>query len=61
MEEIKARETVEQHEGKNESNESLPMPFGIMGAAFLCNVLQYAVLLGLSMIILMLIRILGPS
>jgi hypothetical protein len=45
---------------KDNTEEPMPVPFGLMGVAFLCNVLQYAVFLGLTMVVLMLIHYFGP-
>jgi hypothetical protein len=58
MEPIK--EEIEEVEETEEVEEVQPIPFGVFGITFLVNLLQYAVFLGLSMIVLMLIRIFGP-
>jgi hypothetical protein len=44
-----------------ETEEMKPMPFGFLGISFLCHLTQYAVYLGLTMILLMIIRIFGPK
>ena len=55
------------HDALNETPDEAPdetpmdVPFGLTGATFLCNALQYAVFLGLTMIILMFIRIFTPT
>jgi hypothetical protein len=51
---------VEDIEEVEEAEEVQPIPFGVFGVTFLVNLLQYAVFLGLSMLVLMLIRIFGP-
>lgn len=48
-------------EGVNESEEPKPMPFGVLGIAFICALTQYAAFLGFTMIILMLIHYFGPK
>jgi hypothetical protein len=54
MEEAQPLKPVEDNKDKTE--EPMPVPFGMMGVAFLCNILQYAVFLGLTMVVLMLIH-----
>jgi hypothetical protein len=43
------------------SEEEMEVPFGLTGANFLCNVLQYAVFLGLTMVVLVIIRVFMPA
>jgi hypothetical protein len=45
-------------DGENEKE--LDVPFGLLGASFLCNLLQYAVFLGLTMVVLIIIRVFMP-
>lgn len=49
-----------QHESE-QPEEIKGIPFGVAGANFLCNLLQYALFLGFTMIILMIIRIFMPT
>jgi hypothetical protein len=51
-----SEETTEQ-----ENEESMDVPFGLLGANFLTNVLQYAVFLGLTMLVLIILRIFMPQ
>lgn len=37
------------------------IPFGMFGVTFLTNILQYSLLVGLSMVILIIMRILMPE
>jgi hypothetical protein len=48
-------------ESSNRPEEPKPMPFGLLGISFLLNLTQYAVLVGLTMLLLMLIRIFAPE
>jgi hypothetical protein len=59
MEPIK-EDSEEEVEKNEEVEEVQPVPFGVFGITFLINLLQYAVFLGFSMLVLMLIRIFGP-
>jgi hypothetical protein len=62
---LEAMESPESNSGedttRDEGAESKPMPFGMIGITFLCNLMQYAVFLGFTMLALMLIRIFGPK
>jgi hypothetical protein len=54
-------ESIDNSGEVEEGEEMKPMPFGILGISFLSSLTQYAVYLGLTMLILMLIRIFGPE
>ena len=43
-----------------EEEKEMDVPFGLLGASFLTNVLQYAVFLGVTMIVLIIIRVFMP-
>jgi hypothetical protein len=47
-------------EAAQEEDKILDVPFGLAGAGFLCNVLQYALFLGLTMVVLIIIRVFMP-
>ena len=59
QEEAEPGNEAESDESVDESEELMPMPFGVLGIAFLCALTQYAVFLGLTMIILMIIHYFG--
>jgi hypothetical protein len=68
MKDKEALQRMESHEkntsdntDSNESAQDKPMPFGMFGITFLCNLMQYATFLGFTMLVLMLIRIFGPK
>ena len=61
MEAMEASSDAEGDEEVNETEEPKPMPFGVLGIAFICALTQYAAFLGLTMIILMLIHYFGPK
>ena len=44
-----------------EDEEVKGVPFGAIGATILTNILQYSLLLGISMVILIIIRIFMPA
>jgi hypothetical protein len=44
-----------------DEEEPLPMPFGVLGISFLSTLTSYAVYLGVTMLILMIIRIFMPG
>jgi hypothetical protein len=44
-----------------EGEEMKSMPFGLMGINFLCNLTQYAAYLGITVLIIAIIRIFGPK
>ena len=61
VEAMEASSDAEGDEEVNETEEPKPMPFGVLGIAFICALTQYAAFLGLTMIILMLIHYFGPK
>jgi hypothetical protein len=44
-----------------EEEETRPMPFGVLGISFLSTLTTYAAYLGITILLLMIIRIFGPS
>ena len=61
VEAMEASSDAEGDEEVNETEEPKPMPFGVLGIAFICALTQYAAFLGLTMIVLMLIHYFGPK
>lgn len=53
-------ENYENGQEAAQEDKILDVPFGLTGAGFLCNVLQYAVFLGLTMVVLIIIRVFMP-
>lgn len=48
-------------EEAGEAEETKGIPFGFLGGTFLLNVLQYTLFLGLTMLLLIIIRLLAPE
>jgi hypothetical protein len=61
MENLKPLEDKGTQEEKQKVEEQKPMPFGTLGIHFLCNVTQYAVFLGLTVLIIAIIQIFMPE